>query len=269
MRVHTLTLIVGACLCLAIGLMSPVPALGQTKTVTFGANDAFFLPGLGAIILSDGKNLKIDLMPSSENMPKEFRSIDLKQGDKILMLNGKRVKTIAELREKYESLAVADSVEFGIKRGKSMQIVSYLKPDDEMHGGGQKVMMMTSEGPPPGADSEGAPVMKVMTLGGDDGPLPIIVMEAGVLFAENDDGVEVIAVIGNAQTELTGGPLKEGDRLVSCQGKPVTGGDAFSKQFESIKVGTTVTLVYTRDGDEQTVSFAKGKAQKMMMKKTG
>lgn len=145
-------------------------------------------------------------------------------------------------------------------------------------------MMMTSDGTPPEGKGEGGSFTKTMTMNGDekgpqitkvetinsgDGPDPILAMEAGVLFIEKDGGVDVMMVIGNAQTELTGDPLKEGDRLVSCQGEAVSDGEAFRKQFESIKVGTKVTLVYMRDGGEHTVSFAKAKNQPMMMKKSG
>lgn len=285
MKVRALTLLIGASLCLCMGFLGGPTAKSETKTMSFSSDDAFFLPGLGAVIMAHDKKLTIDMMPSSENIPKELRSVDLKQGDQILMLNGKRVKNIADLREKYEALAEADTVEFGIKRGKNMQIVSFLKPEDSMQGSGHRIMMMTSEGPPPGSEEEGGSftkvmtmgggegesgaVTKVMTMGGDGNVSPILAMEAGVMFAEKDGGVEVMVIIGNAKTELTSGPLKEGDRLVSCQGEAVTGGEAFRKQFESIKVGTTVTLVYMRDGAEHTVSFPKAKTQPMMMRKSG
>ena len=85
------------------------------------------------------KYLKIGMMPTKGNLPKEFESIDLQEGDRILMLNGKRVKSIGDLRDVYEALAVADSVQFGIKRDDQMRIVSYLKPKDEMEGGGHMV----------------------------------------------------------------------------------------------------------------------------------
>lgn len=269
MKVRALTLLIGATLCLCIGFMGVQTAKSETKTMTLSSDDAFFLPGLGAVITSHGKKLKIDMMPSSENLPKELRSVDLKQGDQILMLNGQRVRTIADLRETYDALAVADTVEFGIRRGKDMQIVSFLKPEDSMQGSGHRIMMMTSDGPPPDGESEGGFVTKTMTMGGGGNSSPLLAMEAGVMFAEKDGVVEVMVVIGNTKTELTGGPLKEGDRLVSCQGEAVTSGDAFRKQFESIKVGTTVTLVYSRDGVEQTVSFTKAKNENVMMKRAG
>lgn len=283
MKVRTLTLMIGATLCLCMGFFGVPTAMGETKTMTFSSDDAFFLPGLGAVVLPGEKYLRIGMMPSSENLPKELRSVDLKEGDLILMLNGKRVKTIGDLRDAYDALAVADTLEFGVKRDKDMLIVSYPKPKDEMEGGGHRVMMMTSTGPPPdGEADDGGSFTKVMTMGGEeggdgavtkvmtlDGGGPILAMEAGVMFAEKDGVVEVMVVIGNAPTELTGGPLKEGDRLVSCQGEPVTDGEAFRKQYESIKVGTTVTLVYTRDGAEYTVSFAKAKNENVMMKRAG
>ncbi len=263
MKTRAMAMLIGLGLC----LMSATVLAGQMKTMTFEADDAFILPGLAAIILPDGNYLKIKMIPPKEQLPKDFQDVDLKEGDLILMLNGKRLKTIEALRNRYDSLAPADSVQFGIKRGQAMMIVSYLKPTEEQMAG-QQMMMVTKE-IGDGHDSPTGTATKVKMVGGGDGPEPILAMDAGVIFTEKDGSVQVMVVIGNVETELTGEPLKEGDKLVSIQGEKVTTGDAFRKQYESIEIGTKVKLVYTREGTEHSLEFVKAKSENLMMQKSG
>jgi S1-C subfamily serine protease len=267
MRAKSFLGLIGIGLAIVLSISVTSVMAQQTKTMTFEADDAFLIPGLMVLILPDDKGLKVEMVPPKDQLPKEYRNLDLHQGDLILMLNGKRTKTIDDLRDRYDSLAVADSVQFGIRRGQEMRIVSFVKPDEDIQGGGGRTMMVTKEiGDGPGAE-EGVGT-KVKMIGGGDGPEPILALDAGVIFTEKDGGVQVMVVIGNAEAELTGEPMKEGDRLVSIQGEMVGTGDEFRKQYNAIKIGTKVELVYSRDDVEHSVQFVKAKSENIMMQKS-
>jgi len=258
--------IIGLGLSLGLGLAVSTIEAQQTRTMTFSADDAFLIPGLMVLILPGENNLEVEMVPPKEQLPKEYHDLDLEKGDLILMFNGKRVKTIDDIRDRYDSLAVADSVQFGIKRGQEMRIVSFLKPAEDVQGGGGQVMMVTKEIGDGEADEAGG--LKIETMGDGQGPEPVVALDAGVVFSEDEDGLTVSVSIANPEAQITGDPLKEGDRLVSIQDETVTSAKAFRKLYESIPVGAKVKLVFTRDGVEHSASFVKAKPENVMIKKS-
>ena len=73
-------------------------------------------PELSAGIIQDGDLIKFDLMSSADDLPKEYRNVDIIQGDQLIMMNGKRIKTIDDLKATYESVGIGEDIKFGIKR---------------------------------------------------------------------------------------------------------------------------------------------------------
>ena len=233
----------------------------QMKTMTFNADDMYLIPGLGAGITLEEDNLKVMFLMPSEQRPKEFQKVDLQEGDKILMLNGKRVRTIVELREQMESIKVGDPVELGIKRDNAMMIVAFDRPDEEQQGGG-KIMMVTNT---IGSDDEGhgkdhSTPGTITTMGTNAFPL----MEAGVILGDGESGANVIAEVGGMESEMTGDPLAQSDLIVTLQGNKIASLDDFTAAYKTIETGAMVKIDYMRDGKKHTVSFVKPKMRQMI-----
>ena len=82
---------------------------GQTADSTvrmerFDATRVVLLPELGAVITVEGKDLVVSRVMPAERRPEAYRSVDLQAGDRVLLLNGKRVRGIPPLRESYDAL---------------------------------------------------------------------------------------------------------------------------------------------------------------------
>ncbi len=261
LRNAAITLTIAAICTMALaGLVSAQ----QMKTMTFNADDMYLIPGLGAGITLEEDNLKVMFLMPSEQRPKEFQKIDLQEGDKILMLNGKRVRTIIELRERMESIKVGDPVEFGIKRDNAMMIVTFDRPDEEQQGGG-KMMMVTKTMGQDDVDqlSDHSTPGAIATIGANAFPL----MEAGVILGDGESGANVIGEIGGMESEMTGDPLAESDLIVALQGNKIASLDDFTTSYKTIETGAMVKINYMRDGKKHTVSFVKPKMRQMIQMK--
>ncbi len=107
-------------------------AAAQSKqTVTIeGENLFMFLEFILVIAEEDGK-VVVTLGPPDGTLTGEYKDIDIRKGDEIKMLNGKRVRTTAAIREVYEKLEIGDEIKLGVKRGDEMFMVAFPKADPE------------------------------------------------------------------------------------------------------------------------------------------
>jgi len=238
---------------------------GGMKVMTFSSDDMFMIPGLGAMILPEGEDLKVEMIPEPDMRPDELKSVDLQEGDIIMMFNGKRMKSITDLREGYEALAIGDTVKLGIKRDKGMLISSFEKPDAESLESGQMVMMTRTidDDDESGADGAVKTVTKTMGQGMSN---MLVVLEAGILVGGDDEGAVVQSVIGgNIKPNAKGDELKEGDRITSLGDAEVLSFDDFKKQYDALQSGSSAKMGFTREGQAYSTTFTKS-AQKAMRK---
>ncbi len=234
-----------------------------SKVIKADADEVFFLQELGALIMQDEETIRVDFVAPTDNRTKEYRSVDIESGDVIVMLNGKRVKSVKDLRASYEEAEVGEDIKFGMKRDKRMMIVTFPKADPES-APQQQMMMVTMDDDGEGTVSttSGSETRVIKMEAGSAGNVTLL--ELGLLLGEDEESLIVTDVLPHASKRLGGVEMAAGDIVKSIQGKPVTTLDKFADLYESIPVGDTVSLVFQHDGKDISVSFPRPDAQKGM-----
>jgi S1-C subfamily serine protease len=211
----------------------------------------FTLGEVGAVIVDNGKELKVlHAMPVDMRL-KAYKDIDIKDGDIVLMCNGKRLKTLKELEEAYNATAVAADFILGVKRGEERMIVAFAKADPKDL---PKMQMNVSstEGAMPGG-----PNVRRMVIGGggqDIAPL----MGLGIIVGKKDGAFKIVGVMQNAGKSAD---LKVDDIVESFNGVKITSTQQLSEMYDKLAVGAKLDIKYKRDGKSMQASLAKPEAQ--------
>jgi C-terminal processing protease CtpA/Prc len=217
-----------------------VRMVGSGGTVKTFKGELFDIPELGAIIAkSDSGNLKVEHVVPPEARPKAYADVDLKPGDEILVVNGKRVKTIKEIEQQYKSIPVGGEVKLGIQRGNEMMISRFAKADPKDLPQ-RKMMIVTSDGP-----------------AGDIRPLPNL----GIILGKGKEEVVIKEMLDNAAKAFTDAGVKPGDRLVSINGHGIKNLDEFSKEFLAVSPGTTMTWIVAHNGGNLSLTLTRPEPQ--------
>jgi len=245
------TRVIPAAVLLAVALVTAAPAQQiETQTMTFNRDSVVIIPGLGAIIESAGDTLRATFVPPIEMRPDEFKEVDLREKDLILMADGKRLRTTADLRTLLDAAAVGDTIKLGLKRGDDIMISSLVKGDADP-GSGPVVMMRVE------AEDQGA-ARKTVTMGGADGTAETVaVLEGGLIVGPGSDGLQIIALLPDAEERLAGEMPQAGDRLVSINGESRSGPEALQLWYDGLPGGDSITVVFEREGIRHTARYVK------------
>lgn len=196
-------------------LFIPLIIFSQVKRIITTDGNMFELPEVGAMLIEDGGKLKVDMIMPSSNRPKQYKDVDIKTGDFVLMMNGKKMENTDKAKELYEKLKPGDEVKLGIKRGEEMFISGFKK-----------------------ADPKDLPKVQRMIIKND------IVADGTVVLP--DDGLLIGIQKGNAviTKKLPRGDnnIKEGDQITEINGKAVNEGKDFTSYFKSLKPGDKLEL---------------------------
>ena len=200
-----------------------------------GPSDVVMLRELGIIAAAEGDSDEVRVMMI---LPDADQKIPLKKGDLVLMVDGKRVRDVATLREAYENAAIGDTVKVGIRRGDERFLTSFEK-EEEPEG---EMRMVVAGGPGMGH--------------GDMQPLH----EFGAVLGEADGEVIVIAKL-----PMDGAVLEQDDVVRSINGHAVSSIEEFRKAYESVDVGDEVSIVFLRGNEEIDASRTKAEARGKVM----
>jgi len=196
---------------------------GGARTMRFNANSVVFIRELGAIVALEQKALVVKMVAPKEGRSKEAADVDLQVNDEVGMANGKRVTTIKEFRTLYEETPVGSEFKMGVRREGRAVIISFKKKEvKEMPGG-----------------------MRIMTAGGE-GVYPAV----GIQLEQKGSSVAIARTFPNVPEGL-----KEGDVIVSLNGKKVATVKDFEKEFENTPVGGNLEFKLMRDGKDATFSM--------------
>lgn len=210
---------------LTVALVS-IPNAAQ-EMVRMNADEVVIMNEIGAIAqMKEGeKNITFARLFPKDARPAENRDVDVKQGDAILMMNGDRVRSIADFRALYEGLEKGTEIKLGIKRESERFLVSFDKGDP------QAVMSHSSGGG-----------MR-MVISGDQGDVELL-HEARALLGEKDGTITVTTGLPG------GGDLEEGDVITEVNGQTVTSLAEYRAAYAALEVGDALKLSVKR-GDEQ------------------
>src|ERR1035437_4509423 len=97
--------------------------------IKFGADYPFDLREVGALIIRDKDKFKVQFVAPENRRLTGYQNVDLKKDDIVMMVNGKAIKKLSELRETYDKLKVGHAFKLEIKRGGKLMTVSLEKAD--------------------------------------------------------------------------------------------------------------------------------------------
>jgi hypothetical protein len=210
-----------------------IPAKSQeTRTMTFDASTSLMLQEFQAMLVEEEGEIKVRVRMGNSNEPGD----KLEQGDFVIMMNGKRTKTIAELRELYESLAKDEEIKIGVRRGEQRFILRK-KKGDAPEGGPRMVMRMDMEG---------------------DGERPTIIPELGLLLSDTNDDVTIQRVLEPLLPE----EFKEFD-LSGFSISSINNENAENAKLliDAVEIGSDLKLVFSKPDDEISITIKKPKAK--------
>lgn len=179
--------------------------------------------------------------------PEQYRDLDVREGDVVLMMNGERIRDITTLRERYDALAVGDEVKLGLRRGTERFLVSFAKIDPAE---------MAADGP-----GEHRIMRRISMDGGGDGDGEILT-EFDALVGERDGGLRVVAKIGESE-------LREGDVIVAINGKSLSSLAEFRELYGAVELGKMLRFDIVREGRTIELEVTKVEARQGLMVRRG
>lgn len=131
----------------AVSLLMIVAAIitAQEKRMQiFNAGEAQMLPEIKGIVLVENGKVVIGPIPDKDQRDGEYKNLDLAQGDEILFVNGKKIKSIADFKKYFGEIKTGDNAKFAVQRDKDRFIVEFKKAEEAK--GGQRIMQFTTDG---------------------------------------------------------------------------------------------------------------------------
>lgn len=116
----------------------------EKRMQIFNAGEAQMLPEIKGIVLVENGKVVIGPIPDKEQRDSEYKSLDLSQGDEILFVNGKKIKSIDNFKKYYSEIKTGDYVKLAVQRDKDRFIVEFKKAEEAK--GGQKIMKFSTDG---------------------------------------------------------------------------------------------------------------------------
>jgi len=242
---------------------------GNIQMMTFEKGSVTILNELGAIIVADGGGLVIQMAGPKEVRPEKYKDIDLRDNDRIIMLNGSKITTVQQFEDGYKAIDIGSDIELGIKRDKIMLIVSLPKASpDELPK--MRAMMISPEEGEISSLENGGGNANITTMSSDGmadiKPIP----GAGIIAGDREGNVVVMMLLPNSGEIFEDNGLEKDDIILLLQGRKISSSKQFADEFEAIPAGAMVSIKYARDGKTGELSFTKQEtsgAMEMKIKK--
>ncbi|HTK83102.1 MAG TPA: PDZ domain-containing protein [Bacteroidota bacterium] len=214
------------------------------KTVVGMPDDMFDMAELAVIVgVQEGK-VVIDNVMDKNMRPKENESVDIQPGDVIMMANGKRIKSIQDLKDAYAAAEIGSEVKLGLQRNDQMSIASFAK-----------------------ADPAKMPKRRIMiNRGGEGGRDMMMLSGAGMLVGSKGKEVTIEDVMSDGPSALKDADAKKGDLITAVNDTKVTSFKEFADAFKKVGVGEKVTIHTSRNNKNISFTFTKsdGGAQRII-----
>ncbi len=208
---------------------------------SFSMDDAVIIREIGAVIVPKKEGLAVDIILGNH----EKAAADVQKDDAVLMANGKKVKSVKELREQYASAAVGEEFKLGLKRGDNLLIARFVKKSEEE---------LNKEG------NSGGMVMRMERKEGEE-VLPAL----GLIVGTEKSSAVVKGTLPTVSNNFKSFEPQKGDVIVSLNGKKMATAEDFVSAYDELKEGDNVTIVVARNGKEMKESFHKPKPMGRMM----
>ena len=170
---------------------------GNIQMMTFEKGSVTILNELGSIIVADSEGLLVRMSGPKEGRPEKYKDVDLRDNDRIIMLNGKKVTTIRQFEDGYKAIDTGGDIELGIKRDKIMKIVSLPKASPDELPKMRAMMISPDDGEISSLENEASNTsFTTMSSEGITGIKPV--PGAGIIAGEKEGDVVVMMLLPNS-----------------------------------------------------------------------
>lgn len=214
----------------------------EPKRVTrsFSPDNAVIIQEIGAVITTKDEKLIVEIILGNH----EKEQADISKDDQVLMANGKKLKSIKDLRDHYENAKTGEEVKLGLKRGENLMITTFVKKsDEELNKAGNGTMVMRME------KKAGEEVLPAL----------------GLMVGTKKKSVVVNGTLPTVSKNFKSFEPKQGDVIVSINEKAVSKAEEFAEAYTELEEGENVTIVISRNGKEMKETFSKPKPMGRMI----
>ena len=252
-----------ATLLFIIGLLSISQAFAQ-QAVRMDPNTSLLMPEFQALIVEENDEVKVRFKTGASNS--ESPNVDrLETGDLIIMMDGKRIKTMKDLKETYAAAEKDKEMRIGVRRGEERFILRAIKGDvPENAGGTQTFTRSAGDGSSSAGtftttttttSTNGAGINNSVSIGGSDSS---VIVELGIVLKSEDDQIkvgQVISIIAPQEVQKAG---IEADMVIKeINGKKPTSSENAVELINAVKVGEDLTILFEKDGKTTTLAMKK------------
>ena len=241
------------------------PVQGQSFSFTTNSDEGeiFMLQEMGGIIQVTDKGATVQMIMPAEQRSEKYQDVDLKIGDIIKMVNGKKIDSAESLQKLYDDLKVGDEIKAAIMRDKVVHIISFPKGEKDPN------MMMQTVTIDGNASGEGEMKINEVTKPRAFLGSAAIVQEAGLILGNSEDNLTVVGTMNMGEDLRQKAGIVEGDQVAKIQDKAVSTVDEFNAVYESVKAGEQVRIDFAQKDGVKFITFTKTDApKKIMMKKS-
>lgn len=219
-----------------IGIILAEPLAAQIqRNMTFDASTSFMLRELSAMIVQNEEGLQVEMIMGRGNTSEDPMTDELKRGDLIIMMNGKRVSDASTIREVYNSLPEGEEIKIGVRRGDTRFIVNAQKGDVPENASGQMVLSFDIS----------------------DGEPPTMLPELGLLITQNDQGIEIMSLLEPLLPDELKAENIEGYFITSINERSFETPLGIQQYLASLNVGDDILLEVEKDGNALSLTLKK------------
>lgn len=254
---------------LTLLMLCALPAFAQQMRM-LNTGEIFELRELGAIIGQEAEQVQVMVAMPKDMRPKAYQSLDIAEGDLILFMNGKRLKTLKEFEQSYNALAVGDTIKLGLRRKEERMIAAFAKvdPKDLPQQATHRVMVGDGGEITQEKSTDGGKTFTMSRANASNASDLTPILGLGVILGSEEGKVKIINKLPIPIKELESVDLQAGDVLQALNGAAIANVSAFNAAFEKIAVGAKIELQYLRKDKSMTASFNKPEAKGRMMMRT-
>jgi S1-C subfamily serine protease len=197
----------------------------QKMRIQIDADKAIMIDELMMLVADTSGKLRVQFIAPAERRPAAAAKMDIAPGDELAMAGGKKVESLKQLRELYETAKPGEEIKMGLRRGERSYLISFTK-----------------------MDPKDLP-KKMVIRRGDGNPNEAVLPALGVMAMFENGKLVVMETFPNASEDIA-----KGDVVVSLNGKKAADAKELNAIYDATEMGAELKLELTRDG--KTISVA-------------
>ncbi|MEO1021161.1 MAG: hypothetical protein AAFW89_01340 [Bacteroidota bacterium] len=206
------------------------------QTMQFSGESSLLIKEYVAMVVEEDGALTVAFA-----RPKLNATIDqLEKGDVLLMMNGKRMSTLADLKDQYASIPKGEELKIGIRRGEERFILRTTRSSDDNSSG----------------------TVRTITMGSGDGGDANVIAELGLVVETTEEGIvikQTVPIIMPNELKTEG--ALEDYVIAEINGKTPESTDDIKAIIKGIDVGSTYTLLLKKGDQSKEVSIKKASSK--------